>query len=94
MKRIGGRTLAQLIADVPAPREAGDIDRLLDVILDVADALRFAHSRGILHRDIKPVNIMVGSFGEVMLLDWGIAAYFGDAARQRPMPSRTSATST
>jgi serine/threonine protein kinase len=80
MKRIGGRTLAQLIAEIPSPREAADIDRLLEVVLGVADALRFAHSRGILHRDIKPVNIMVGSFGEVMLLDWGIAAYFGDPA--------------
>jgi serine/threonine protein kinase len=78
MKRIGGRTLAQLIADVPTPRDPREIDRLLDVLLDVADALRFAHSRGILHRDVKPVNVMVGTFGEVMLLDWGIAAYFGD----------------
>src|SRR5688572_5925461 len=80
MKRISGRTLAQLIADVPEPRDTRAIDRLVDVVLDVADALRFAHSRGILHRDIKPVNVMVGSFGEVMLLDWGIAASFGDQA--------------
>ena len=80
MKRIGGRTLAQLIADVPAPRDPKEIDRLIDVILDVADALRFAHSRGVLHRDVKPVNVMVGTFGEVMLLDWGIAARFTDDA--------------
>jgi len=78
MKRIGGRTLAELIAELPKPRDIRAIDRLIDVVLDVADALRFAHSRGVLHRDIKPVNIMVGSFGEVMLLDWGIAAAFGD----------------
>jgi serine/threonine protein kinase len=80
MKRIGGRTLAQLIADVPAPRDPKQVDRLLDVLLDVADALRFAHSRGVLHRDVKPVNVMVGTFGEVMLLDWGIAACFTDDA--------------
>ena len=80
MKRIGGRTLAQLIAEVPEPRDTRAVDRLIDVVLDVADALRFAHSRGVLHRDIKPVNIMVGSFGEVMLLDWGVAASFGDHA--------------
>jgi serine/threonine protein kinase len=80
MKRIGGRTLAELIAAVEEPRDARSIDRLIDVVLDVGDALRFAHSRGVLHRDIKPVNIMVGSFGEVMLLDWGIAASFGDHA--------------
>jgi len=80
MKRIGGRTLTQLIADIAEPRELREVDRLIAVVLDVADALRFAHSRGVLHRDIKPVNIMVGSFGEVMLLDWGIAASFGDHA--------------
>jgi hypothetical protein len=77
MKRIAGRTLAELLDEVPTPRDARAIDRFIDVLLDVADALRFAHSRGVLHRDIKPVNVMVGSFGEVMLLDWGIAASFG-----------------
>jgi serine/threonine protein kinase len=81
MKRIGGRTLAELIAEVGEPRDIRAVDRLIDVVLDVADALRFAHSRSVLHRDIKPVNIMVGSFGEVMLLDWGIAASFGDRAQ-------------
>jgi predicted Ser/Thr protein kinase len=80
MKRIGGRTLAQLLADIPSPRDPKQIDRLVEVILDVGDALRFAHSRGVLHRDIKPVNVMVGAFGEVMLLDWGIAACFTDDA--------------
>jgi serine/threonine protein kinase len=80
MKRIGGRTLAQLIADVAEPRDSRAIERLIDVVLEVADALRFAHSRSVLHRDIKPVNIMVGGFGEVMLLDWGIAASFGEHA--------------
>jgi hypothetical protein len=78
MKRIAGRTLAELLDEVPVPRDARAIDRFIDVLLDVADALRFAHSRGVLHRDIKPVNVMVGSFGEVMLLDWGIAASFGE----------------
>jgi serine/threonine protein kinase len=80
MKRIGGRTLAELIADIPPPRDPKQVDRLVDVLLDVADALRFAHSRGVLHRDVKPVNVMVGTFGEVMLLDWGIAACFTDDA--------------
>lgn len=78
MKRIGGTTLAQLIREIQAPRDPQDVDRLLGVMLDVCDAVRFAHSRGVLHRDIKPVNVMVGTFGEVMLLDWGIAACFSD----------------
>jgi serine/threonine protein kinase len=83
MKRIGGRTLAELITEIAEPRDTRAIERLIDVVLDVADALRFAHSRGVLHRDIKPVNIMVGSFGEVMLLDWGIAASFGERTPSR-----------
>ncbi len=45
----------------------------LEILNDVADAVRYAHSRGIIHRDIKPDNVMIGRFGEVYLVDWGIA---------------------
>ncbi len=45
----------------------------LDILMKVADAIAFAHSRGVVHRDIKPENVMLGDFGEVMVLDWGIA---------------------
>ena len=47
--------------------------RLLSVFLDVCEALAFAHSKGVVHRDLKPENIMIGEFGEVLVLDWGIA---------------------
>jgi tetratricopeptide (TPR) repeat protein len=46
---------------------------LVDIFLKICDAVAFAHSKGILHRDLKPENIMVGSFGEVLVLDWGLA---------------------
>lgn len=46
----------------------------LDILLDVADAVAYAHSRGIIHRDIKPENVMLGDYGEVILMDWGLAA--------------------
>ena len=45
----------------------------MHLFLAVLDAMRYAHARGVLHRDIKPANIMIGPFGEVTVLDWGIA---------------------
>ncbi len=50
----------------------------LDILLKVCDALAFAHTRGILHLDVKPANVMVGAFGEVLLLDWGCALAYRD----------------
>jgi serine/threonine-protein kinase len=67
MKRIEGKTWAQLM------REGPDIGRDVDILMNVCRALHFAHSRGVVHRDVKPANVMVGRFGEVYLLDWGIA---------------------
>lgn len=52
--------------------------RLLNIFRKVCDALSFAHSKDIIHRDIKPHNIMVGKYGEVLLMDWGLAKYIGD----------------
>jgi serine/threonine-protein kinase len=54
----------------------GDLDRIasgIDILLKVCDALAYAHDRGVVHRDLKPANIMVGAFGQVYLMDWGLA---------------------
>jgi serine/threonine protein kinase len=59
------------------------IGRHLPVLIDMAQAVAFSHSRGILHRDLKPSQVMVGEFGEVLLADWGLAIAFDPAALAR-----------
>jgi serine/threonine protein kinase len=67
MKRISGQTLAKRAAS------GASLQELLRAFVDVCRAIEFAHSRGVVHRDIKPANVMLGDFGEVYVLDWGIA---------------------
>jgi len=66
MKYVEGQTLAQHIATLNLP----DRLRLLE---RVAEPLDFAHARGFIHRDLKPDNVMIGAFGEVLVMDWGLA---------------------
>jgi serine/threonine-protein kinase len=74
MKLVEGQTLGDLIRALPrGPLDTATLYALLDVVSKVCDALAFAHSRGVLHCDIKPANVMVGEFGQVYLMDWGIA---------------------
>src|SRR5262245_13723505 len=71
MKLVRGRTLAELLQERSSP--ADGLPRLLQVFEQVCQTVAYAHSRGILHRDLKPDNIMVGAFGEVQVMDWGLA---------------------
>jgi serine/threonine-protein kinase len=71
MKLVGGRTLAALLQD--RPDLAYELPRLLKVFEQVCQTLAYVHSRGVIHRDLKPANIMVGTFGEVQVMDWGLA---------------------
>jgi eukaryotic-like serine/threonine-protein kinase len=85
MKLVEGRTLAAWIDSLPAGLlDTATLYMLLDVISKVCDALAFAHSRGVLHCDVKPANVMVGDFGQVYLMDWGIARLI---ANEAPSPS-------
>jgi serine/threonine protein kinase len=99
MKLVEGRTLHDLLEAVRAthdrtdPRgfkiatavEHEDLLRLLDVYFKVLDAVAFAHSRGVTHCDLKPENVMVGDFGQVYLMDWGIARVMPQKPGKNPL---------
>jgi serine/threonine protein kinase/formylglycine-generating enzyme required for sulfatase activity len=81
MKEIRGRSLLDVIEEVHQESTTGwgvtptgwTFQRLIQVLQQVCEAVAFAHSRGVLHRDLKPTNVMVGAFGEVVVMDWGLA---------------------
>ncbi|MFO0674394.1 MAG: protein kinase [Polyangiaceae bacterium] len=82
MKRIRGVTLFRRLRQKDLP--PGSSERLregIEILVKVCDALSFAHSRGVLHRDLKSDNIMVGDFGEVYLMDWGLAKVLRDRCK-------------
>src|SRR5450432_4036042 len=81
MRLVEGRTLEETVERAGIKRlETDQLADLLQVFLKVCEAVAFAHSKGIIHRDLKPANVMISDFGQVYVLDWGIAL------RIRPAP--------
>jgi serine/threonine protein kinase len=104
MKLVKGQTLAELLRErhefkprAESSKPAGfedsarglDLPRLLTIFEQVCQTMAYAHSRHVIHRDLKPANIMVGAFGEVQVMDWGLAKVL--ASRQSAVVSRQSA---
>ncbi len=85
MKRIDGTSWDQQL-------DGFSVEENLSILLRVADAIRYAHSRGLVHRDIKPENVMLGRFGEALVADWGLAMAFNDRG-QRDTGAATETTS-
>ena len=84
MKLVRGRTLTHVIPELT------ELEQRLAVFERICETIAFAHERGIVHRDLKPDNIMVGSFGEVLILDWGTAKLL--SATESQLQASTSAS--
>ena len=100
MKFVEGRRLDLHLESVPS------LPDRLRLFLRICDAVAFAHARGVLHRDLKPANVMVGAFGEVLVMDWGLAKILRDPGSAKtpadpdatifrppnPLPTETEST--
>ena len=97
MKLVRGATLHQALRDLSRGEEGAvrthTLPALLTIFQKVCDAIRFAHSQNVIHRDLKPDNIMLGDFGEVLVMDWGLAKKIGPPEQSASAEEAPSADS-
>ena len=88
MKKVEGRDLRQILLDlrheIPDVMEQFPLPRLLDILIQVCQTIAYAHDVGVIHRDLKPANVIIGKFGEVYVLDWGLAKVLGSPSITSP----------
>ncbi len=87
MKRVEGTSLSDILRD-PGLRALFPRPRLLRAFADVCLAIEYAHERGVIHRDLKPGNILLGDYGDVYVIDWGVARMIGDTSRDEGVDRR------
>ena len=92
MRFVRGRTLRRAIAEYHQHRDERKADpleqpKLLQAFISVCQAIGYAHSRGVIHRDLKPENVIMGGFGEVLVLDWGLAKMIDRPDEAKDLPS-------
>ncbi len=87
MKKVEGDTLREILDKQTLGDDQAiatyNLDRMLGIIIQVCNALSYAHVHGVVHRDVKPENILIGSYGEVILLDWGVAKVWANDDTER-----------
>jgi WD40 repeat protein len=94
MKLVKGRDLDEVFRLARAEEERWNLPRVVGVLVKACQALAYAHSKGVIHRDLKPANVMVGRFGEVYVMDWGLAKITGrkDLHDLRPRDTQPTAS--